>query len=168
MTSTNDHAVAVYTGQFDPVHLGHLDVIRRARRLVDKLIVGVGENPEKVPFFTSEERVELLHRVTDKMENVEVIPFTGLAVRFVRSIGARIMIRGIRTTSDMEYEFTMSLTNQALDPEIETIFLMATEIYAHLSGSLLRQVATLGGELDKFVPPEVKAAVLARARQHGK
>src|SRR5437868_10263017 len=103
MTDTNDHAVAVYTGVFDPVHLGHLDVIRRGRRLVDKLIVGVGENPEKKPFFTSEERVQLLKEVTADMANVEILPFTGLAVRFVRSVGARIMLRGIRTTSDMEY-----------------------------------------------------------------
>jgi pantetheine-phosphate adenylyltransferase len=168
MNSTSDHAVAVYTGVFDPVHLGHLDVIRRGRRLVDKLIVGVGENPEKTPFFTSEERVHLLKLVTRTMANVEVLPFTGLAVRFVRTVAARIMLRGIRTTSDMEYEFTMSLTNQALDPEIETVFLMATEMYAHLSGSLLRQIATFGGELDKFVPLEVREALLARARERRK
>jgi len=167
MTSDNDHAIAVYTGVFDPVHLGHLDVIQRGRRLVDKLIVGVGENPEKTPFFTLAERVHLLKKVTANMHNVEVVPFTDLAVRFVREVGGRIMLRGIRTTSDMEYEFTMSLTNRALDPEIETVFLMATETYAHVSGSLLRQIATLGGELDKFVPPEVKVALLARAREQG-
>jgi len=168
MDSSNDHAIAVYTGVFDPVHLGHLDVIRRGRRLVDKLIVGVGENPEKKPFFNSEERVHLLKLVTAHMPNVEIQAFTGLAVRFVRMTGARIMLRGIRTTSDMEYEFTMSLTNQALDPEIETVFLMATEMYAHLSGSLLRQIATFGGELDKFVPPEVKQALLERANERHK
>ena len=135
------------------------------RRLVDRLIVGVGDNPEKAPLFSQEERVEFLKQSITKFPNVEVKPFTGLAVRFVRSLGAHIMLRGIRTTSDMEYEFTMSLTNQALDPEIETIFLMAAETYAHLSGSLLRQIATLGGELDKFVPPEVKTALLARVRE---
>jgi pantetheine-phosphate adenylyltransferase len=165
MAADNDHGIAVYTGVFDPVHLGHLDVIRRGRRLVDKLIVGVGENPEKTPFFTSAERVQLLKQVTADMKNVEIVPFTGLAVRFVRTVAARIMLRGIRTTSDMEYEFTMSLTNQALDPEIETIFLMANETYAHVSGALLRQIATLGGELDKFVPPQVKQALMARGRQ---
>src|SRR5438105_2645569 len=168
MNPANDHAIAVYTGVFDPVHLGHLDVIRRGRRLVDKLIVGVGENPEKTPFFTSDERVQLLRHVTQTMANVEVLPFTGLAVRFVRAVGARIILRGIRTTSDMENEFTMSLTNQALDPEIETVFLMATETYAHVSGSLLRQIAILGGDLDKFVPPQVKDALLARARERRK
>jgi len=165
MISASDHAIAVYTGVFDPVHLGHLDVIRRGRRLVDKLIVGVGENPEKTPFFTSEERVQLLKQVTRDMANVEILPFTGLAVSFVSTVGARIILRGIRTTSDMEYEFTMSLTNRAIDPEIETIFLMATETYAYLSGSLLRQIATFGGELDKFVPPQVKDALLKRARE---
>jgi pantetheine-phosphate adenylyltransferase len=165
MDTANDHAIAVYTGVFDPVHLGHLDVIRRGRRLVDKLIVGVGENPEKIPFFTPEERVQLLREVTRDLPNVEILPFTGLAVHFVRSVGARIMLRGIRTTSDMEYEFAMTLTNRALDPELETTFLMANEMYAHLSGSLLRQIATFGGELDKFVPPQVKQALLARARE---
>jgi pantetheine-phosphate adenylyltransferase len=106
--------------------------------------------------------------VTQTMPNVEILPFTGLAVRFVRSVSARIILRGIRTTSDMENEFTMSLTNQALDPEIETVFLMATETYAHVSGSLLRQIATMGGELDKFVPPQVKEALLARAQERRK
>ncbi len=91
--------------------------------------------------------------------------FSGLAVRFVREVGARIMLRGLRTTSDMEYEFTMSLTNLALDTEIETVFLMAKETYSHISGTLLRQIAALGGDLEKFVPPEVKAALEARARE---
>src|SRR5213593_4063494 len=98
------HRSAVYTGVFDPVHLGHLDVIRRGSRLVDKLVVGVGENPEKTPFFSSAERVGLLKVVTANLPNVEVLPFTGLAVHFVRALGARVMLRGIRTTSDMEYE----------------------------------------------------------------
>ena len=92
-------------------------------------------------------------------------PFEGLAVRFVRAAGARIMLRGLRTTSDMEYEFTMSLTNLALDSELETVFLMARETYSHISGTLLRQIANFGGELDKFVPPTVKAALQARVRE---
>ena len=91
--------------------------------------------------------------------------FSGLAVRFVREAGAHVMLRGLRTTSDMEYEFTMSLTNLALDPEIETVFLMAKETYSHISGTLLRQIANLGGDLEKFVPPEVKAALHARVRE---
>jgi pantetheine-phosphate adenylyltransferase len=99
---------------------------------------------------------------------VQVMPFAGLAVRFVRSLGARIMLRGIRTTSDMEYEFTMSLTNRTLDPEIETVFLMASESYSHLSGAFLRQIAGFGADLDKFVPPQVANALLARAQQKKK
>src|SRR5262245_14106630 len=105
MQAKSNHVMAVYTGVFDPVHLGHLDIICRGTRLVERLVVGVGENPEKTPFFTLEERVRLLKEVTSGMANVEVQPFTGLAVRFVRSLGARVMLRGIRTTSDMEYEF---------------------------------------------------------------
>src|SRR5262249_40239467 len=111
---------AVYPGVFDPVHLGHLDVIQRGSSLFDRLVVGVGINPEKSPFFTVEERLQLLRQVVRPFPNVEVRQFTGLAVRFVREVGARIMLRGLRTLSDMEYEFTMSLTNLDLDPEIET------------------------------------------------
>jgi pantetheine-phosphate adenylyltransferase len=155
---------AVYTGVFDPVHLGHFDVIQRGSRLVDELIVGVGENPEKSPLFNQEERVELLRKVVAPLKNVRVEPFSGLAVRFVRERDCRLMLRGIRTTSDMEYEFTMSLTNLALDPEIETVFLMAKETYSHVSGTLIRQIAALGGEVDKFVPPAVAEALIARTR----
>lgn len=165
MHAAPDHAIAVYTGVFDPVHLGHLDIIRRGSRLCDRLIVGVGDNPEKSPFFTLDERVAMLRDVTASIKNVEVMPFSGLAVRFVRSAGARVMLRGIRTTSDMEYEFTMSLTNRTLDPEIETVFLMASESYSHLSGTFLRQIAGLGADLDKFVPPQVKPALAARAQE---
>jgi pantetheine-phosphate adenylyltransferase len=157
--------IAVYTGVFDPVHLGHLDVIRRGSRLVDRLIVGVGDNPEKAPFFSVDERVQLVQHVVKPFASVAVKPFTGLAVRFVRSLGARIMLRGLRTTSDMEYEFSMSLANQTLDSEIETVFLMAKDTYSHITGTLLRQIATFGGELEKFVPPEVKAALEARVRE---
>jgi pantetheine-phosphate adenylyltransferase len=157
--------IAVYTGVFDPVHLGHLDVIQRGSRLFDRLVVGVGNNPEKTPFFSQEERVELVERMVAPLGNVTVKKFDGLAVRFVRGEGARIMLRGLRTLSDMEYEFTMSLTNLALDNQIETVFLMAKETYSHISSTLLRQIAALGGELEKFVPPEVKRALQERARR---
>jgi pantetheine-phosphate adenylyltransferase len=154
--------VAVYTGTFDPIHLGHLDVIARGSRLFDRLIVGVGINPEKKTFFDIDERVKLIQSVTTEFDNVEVKKFDGLAVRFVREVGARIMVRGLRTLSDMEYEFTMSLMNLNLDPEIETVFLMANEQFSHVSSSLLRQIAQLGGDLTKFLPTPVKAALMER------
>jgi len=161
-----DPRIAVYTGAFDPAHLGHLDMIERGSRLFDRLVVGVGINPDKSPFFTSEERVELLQQVTKHFPNVEVRSFAGLAVRFVREqIGAGIMLRGLRTLSDMEYEFTMSLMNLHLDPEIETVFLMAREEYSHVSSSLLRQIAVLDGDLTKFLPEVIRDALRERAMQ---
>lgn len=157
--------LAVYTGVFDPVHFGHIDVIRRGSRLYDRLVVGVGINPEKTSFFSLEERVELVRRLAAPLGNVEVRPFTGLAVQFVREVGACVMFRGLRTWSDMEYEFSMSLTNRNLDPEIETVFLMAKEHLSHISSSLIRQIAMFGGALEKFVPEEVKDALLVRQKK---
>jgi pantetheine-phosphate adenylyltransferase len=165
MTAGLNSRLAVYPGTFDPIHRGHLDIINRGSRIFDRLVVGVGINPEKAPFFSLEERVRLVQTAIAPYPNVEVREFKGLAVMFARQLGARAMLRGLRTTSDMENEFTMSLMNLNLDPEIETVFLMASEPYSHLSGTLLRQVATFGGALDKFVPPEVKAALEARARE---
>lgn len=157
-----DPRVAVYTGTFDPVHLGHLDIIRRGSHLFDRLIVGVGVNPDKETLFTLEERVSLIRAVSDDCPNVIVQSFPGLAVRAVREAGARVMVRGLRTLSDMEYEFTMSLMNLNLDPGIETVFLMAKEEFSHVSSSLLRQIATLGGDLSKFLPPAVKDALMRK------
>jgi pantetheine-phosphate adenylyltransferase len=165
MADSPAHRVAVYTGVFDPVHLGHLDVIRRGSKIFDRLVVGVGINPEKAPFFQLEERVQLVKRVVAPHANVEVRPFEGLAVRFVRGAGARIMLRGLRTLSDMEFEFSMSLTNLALDSEIETVFLMSKEEYSHISSTLIKQIATLQGDLTKFVPVEIKTALQARVRE---
>jgi pantetheine-phosphate adenylyltransferase len=156
--------VAVYTGTFDPVHLGHLDIIARGSKLYDRLVVGVGINPEKTTLFTIEERVRLLEEVAAPFGNVEVQAFTGLAVQFVRGLGAGVMIRGLRTLSDMEYEFTMSLMNLNLDPGVETVFLMAKEEFSHVSSSLLRQIAALGGDLSKFLPDPVKGPLVRRAR----
>jgi pantetheine-phosphate adenylyltransferase len=165
MATTKCGGIAVYTGVFDPVHLGHLDVIERGCSIFDRLIVGVGINPDKSPFFSTDERVELLRKAVRPFANVEVQAFDDLAVRFVRRVGAHVMLRGLRTTSDMEYEFNMSLMNHSLDPGIETVFLMAKDTYSHVTGSLLRQIATFGGPLDKFVPPEVVAALMARVRE---
>jgi pantetheine-phosphate adenylyltransferase len=156
--------LAVYTGTFDPVHLGHLDIIERGSRLYDRLIVGVGINPDKATLFSIDERVGLLEAVARPFGNVEVRKFEGLAVQFVRGTGAGVMLRGLRTLSDMEYEFTMSLMNLNLDPGIETVFLMAKEEYSHVSSSLLRQIAALGGDLSKFLPDPVKGPLVERAR----
>lgn len=162
MPNTLSPRIAVYTGTFDPVHLGHLDIISRGSRLFDRLIVGVGINPDKATLFSIGERVALLRQVVGDIDTVEVQPFPGLAVRFVRDAGARIMVRGLRTLSDMEYEFTMSLMNLHLDPGIETVFLMAKEEFSHVSSSLLRQIALLGGDLSKFLPEPVKKALLVK------
>src|SRR5256714_9835905 len=160
-----NNRIAVYPGVFDPIPLGHLDVIRRGCRIFDRLVVGVGTNPDKAPFFTPEERVHLVQQVVADFPNVEVRSFSGLAVGFVRKEGAGVMLRGLRTTSDMEYEFTMSLMNLNLDPDIETVFLMAEAEYSHLSSTLIRQIATLGGSLENFLPPEIKTALEARVRE---
>jgi pantetheine-phosphate adenylyltransferase len=165
MAKALTNRVAVYTGMFDPVHLGHLDIIRRGSRLFDRLVVGVGINPEKAPLFSAEERVSLLRHEVTRFDNVEVGAFDGLAVRFVRDVGAGVMLRGLRTLTDMEYEFTMTLTNLSLDNELETIFLMAKEEFSHVSSTLLRQIASFHGDLSKFVTPEVKAALERKFRE---
>ena len=149
--------IAVYTGSFDPITLGHLNVIKRAGRLVDRLIVGVGINVEKTPLFDPDERVEQVARVTARFDNVEVLAFAGLAVEFVRQCGARVMIRGVRPLTDIAGEFTMMMANRKLDPGIETVFLMADEEYAHVSSSLLKQITPLSTDemLSRFVPAEI-------------
>jgi pantetheine-phosphate adenylyltransferase len=166
MSPTIPQRTAVFTGTFDPLTLGHLDVIRRGRLLFDRLVVGIGINPNKGSLFTIEERVALAKQVVAPFDNVDVEAFDGLAVQFVRRIGARIILRGVRTLSDMEYEFSMTLTNNRLDPEVETVFLMADGEYSHVSSSLIKQVAQFGGAetLDRFVPPELVGPILAKMR----
>ncbi len=160
----NPSHTAVFTGTFDPLTLGHLDVIRRGRMLFDHLIVGIGVNPNKTALFSIDERVELARRVVADFPNVSVESFEELTVQFVRRIGARVILRGLRTLSDMEYEFGMTLTNQRLDPFIETVFLMADGEYSHVSSSLIKQVAAYGGAnaLTRFVPNELITPILAK------
>lgn len=152
-----DPRIAVYTGSFDPVTLGHLDVIRRASRLFDLLIVGIGVNTEKAPLFSLEERVELLRRVVGPAENVQVRTFSGLSVKFVRDCGSRIMVRGVRPLTDIAAEFTMMMANHKLDPGIETVFLIADEELAHVSSSLIKQITPLSSDemLARFLPAEI-------------
>lgn len=155
--SDSDSRVAVYTGSFDPITLGHLNVIQRSARLVDRLIVGIGVNVEKTPLFTPDERIALVTQAVRRLPNVEVRSFSGLAVRFVRDCGASVMIRGVRPLTDIAAEFTMQMANRHLDPGIETVFLVADEQYAHVSSSLLKQIAPLADDtmLRRFVPDEV-------------
>lgn len=155
---------AVFTGTFDPITLGHVDVIRRGRALFEHVIVAIGVNPNKAALFTIDERVGLTRRVVAPFPNVSVEAFEELAVQFVRRIGARVILRGLRTLSDMEYEFGMTLTNHRLDPEIETVFLMADGEYAHVSSTLIKQVARFGGAaaLTRFVPPELIGPIMEK------
>jgi|TARA_B110000438_G_C15403449_1_gene474398 pantetheine-phosphate adenylyltransferase len=148
---------AVYTGSFDPITLGHLNIIRRARKLVDTLIVGIGVNVEKQSLFTLDERLKLVRQVTEKWDNVQVQTFDGLAVTFVRECGARVMIRGVRPLTDIAAEFTVMMANRQLDPEIETVFLMADEEFSHVSSTLIKQIAEFSDDemLVRFVPAEI-------------
>ncbi len=150
---------AVYTGSFDPITLGHLNVIERSSKLVDELVVGVGLNIDKQSLFTADERVELIRRTTSHLTNVEVKTFSCLAVQFVRDCDARVIIRGVRSLTDMESEFTMTLANRKLDPGVETVFLMSDEEFSHVSSSLIKQITPLAGdeELARFVPEAVIA-----------
>lgn len=160
---------AVYTGSFDPITLGHLHIIHRASRLFDDLVIGIGINADKRHLFAPHQRVELVERVTGELKNIRVETFDGLAVDFVRSVGASVMVRGIRPLTDIAGEFTMMMANHQLDPDIETVFLMADERFAHVSSSLLKQIASLSDDDDrlaKFVPPEIIPRLRERLR-HG-
>ncbi len=161
---TNQLRLAVYTGSFDPITLGHLNVIHRASRLVDRLIVGVGINIDKQPLFPAEERVAMISHVTSDYPNVEVRTFVGLAVEFVRECNANVMIRGIRPLTDVAAEFTMLLANRQLAHDVETIFLMADEELAHVSSSLIKQITpvTTDEMLARFVPADIIPAIRAR------
>ncbi len=155
------HRTAVYTGSFDPVTLGHQSVIQRRAKLFDEVVVAVGVNVEKKMFFSTAERVQLLQTVTDSIDNVRVTTFDGLAVDYVRSIGARVMIRGLRPLTDTAGEFTMMMANRQLDSEIETVFLMSDESLTHVSSSLIKQIAPLADDdkLARFVPHQVIPAI---------
>jgi pantetheine-phosphate adenylyltransferase len=156
--------IAVYLGSFDPISLGHVSVIERSSRLVDRLIIGVGINVEKAPLFSAAERVELVALATSHLLNVEVRAFHGLAVEFTRQCGARVMVRGVRPLTDIASEFTMMMANRQLDPEIETVFLMADEEFAHVSSSLIKQITPLSSDekLARFVPKEIIPALRAK------
>ena len=156
--------VAVYTGSFDPITHGHLNIIRRSSTLFEQLVIGIGVNIHKKSLFSVEERIDLAREVTGIYDNIKVIDFEGLAVDFVKSLGAQVMIRGVRPMTDVAGEFSMLLANRQLAPEIETVFLMADAEYAHVSSSLIKQIAPLATDdmLARFVPKEVVASLRAK------
>lgn len=156
--------IAVYTGTFDPPTLGHMDIIQRALGLADTLVLGVANNSSKSPLFTLDERVALLRQETEGLGAVEVREFSGLAVDFARAVGARFIVRGLRSGSDLDYESPMAAMNATMAPQIETIFLAAAPAFAHIASSLVKDVARGGGDVDLFVPPAVAAQIRARTR----
>ena len=145
-------AIAVYPGSFDPVTLGHLDIIERSAHMMDHLIVGVLQNNSKTPLFSVEERVKMLEDVTSYLPNVEVRAFGGLLVDFVHQCQADVIVRGLRAITDFEYELQIAQTNHVENPEVETIFLTTSLQYSYLSSTIVKEFASYGGDLSKFVP----------------
>jgi len=153
---------AICAGTFDPVTMGHLDVIERALRIFPRVVIGVAGNSGKNPLFNLEERMDLVRQSTTHLKGVEIDNFDGLLVDFAESKEVRVIVRGLRAFSDFEYEFQMALTNRKLKPSIETIFLMPKQDYSYVSSSNVREVAQLGGDTSLFVPPPVQRALEAR------
>ena len=153
---------AVYPGSFDPVTNGHLDVITRGAKLFDRVIVGVLHNSAKSPLFSVEERVKILKEATADLENVEIVSFSGLSVEFARECNAKVIIRGLRAITDFEYELQMAQTNRVLAPDIDTMFLTTSLEYAYLSSTTVKEVATFGGDISKFVPEFVRKEVYGK------
>ena len=146
---------AIYPGSFDPVTLGHLDIIQRSSCLADHLIVGVLNNTTKTPLFSVDERVNMLREVTRELGNVEVMSFSGLLVDFAREQNVQVIIRGLRAVTDFEYELAMSQTNRVANPDVDTIFLNTSLKYAYLSSSIVKEMAMYGGDISKFVPAQI-------------
>ena len=147
--------IAVYPGSFDPITNGHLDIIERASRIFDKVIVGVLNNKNKKPRFTSDERVMLIKKVTSHLDNVETASFDGLLVDFAKRQNASVIIKGLRTVNDFEYEFQMALLNKTLDNECETMFMMTNSKYSYISSSMVNELAGYKGDLAGLVPSEI-------------
>ena len=156
---------AVYAGTFDPMTFGHLDVATRAAQVFGHLTLAVAEDPRKTLMFSVEERMALARSSVQDLRNVEVVSFSGLLVNWARARGIHTLIRGLRALSDFEYEFQMALTNRKLAPDIETMFLMPNEDYSYVSSSMVREIAALGGDVDKFVPKPVAVALKQKLAQ---
>ena len=151
--------IAVYPGTFDPVTYGHIDIIKRAARIFDKVIVAVAHNDGKSPLFSVAERVSMLKDSVKGLKNVSIDDFDGLVVNYVRRKGSRVMIRGLRMISDFEYEFQMALTNRKLAERIETVFMMPNESYSYISSKLIKEAAGLGADVKNFIPKKVQIAL---------
>lgn len=157
--------IAVYPGSFDPITLGHLDIIQRSCKIFDKVIVAVLENPEKkAPLFTIEERVELIEKSIKGLDNVEVESFRGLLINYMKKKEAKVIIKGLRAVSDFDYEFQMALLNNKLDKEIETLFMMTNSNYSYLSSTAVKQVAMYGGCIKELVPEVIIKDILNKIK----
>ena len=152
----------MYPGTFDPITLGHEDLVRRACRLFDKVVVAVAANPGKEPMFSLEERVDLARAVLSEVSNVEVCGYDGLTVDFARDNNLQVILRGLRAISDFEYEFQLANMNRHLTDEVETAFLTPTETYTYISASLVREICSMGGDISEFVSPKVSIALMER------
>jgi pantetheine-phosphate adenylyltransferase len=150
---------AIYPGSFDPVTFGHIDIIERAARISDELIVGVLQNKAKTPLFSVEERVIMLREVTKHLKNVKIIPFEGLLIEFAKQMDAKVIVRGLRAITDFEYELSMAQTNRILAPDIDTMFLITSLEYAYLSSTTVKEVAAYDASIEQFVPPVVSEAL---------
>jgi pantetheine-phosphate adenylyltransferase len=158
---------AVYPGTFDPLTRGHEDLVRRASRLFDNLVLGIADSRAKHTFFTLQERIEMAKEVLGDVKNLTVVGFAGLLTDFVRKQDARVVLRGLRAVSDFEYEFQLAGMNRALNPEFETMFLTPGEQHMFISATLVREIATLGGDVSKFVDPVVRAKLAAKVKSLG-
>lgn len=170
MSGTEAKRIGVYPGTFDPITLGHRDIIRRGAKLVDELIIGVTTNPSKNPMFTPEERMEMVTAELAEMEiaNARVVGFDALLMKFARKQGASVIVRGLRAVADFEYEYQMAGMNQQLDDEIETVFLMADVCLQPIASKLVKEIALYGGDITPFVSPAVRDQVNARVETIGK
>lgn len=154
----------IYPGTFDPITNGHVDLVERAARLFDKVVVSIAHSEKKKPLFSLDERVDLAQQCLSHLDNVEVVGFNILLTHFVQQQGARCVLRGLRAVADFEYEFQLANMNRAMNPEFESIFLTPSEHLSYISSSLVREIASLGGDITPFVPPPVAAALEARFR----
>lgn len=159
------HRTAVYPGTFDPMTNGHTDLVRRAARVFEKVIIAIAESPHKVPLLPLQERIELAQGCLSDVGNIEVVGFSTLLMHFVQESGAGVVVRGLRAVSDFEYEFQLASMNRHLAPAVETLFMTPDERYSFISSSLVKEVARLNGDVSEFVAPSVKAALQRRFRE---